>query len=104
MPIRNLSLRNKPFVILHSISQNKEETMKYIMTSLLFGILTLLLAACSTTTSVVQNPNYTLGKQDGCATANGEYRKDSNLFKADPDYESGWFAGRKECNPSFHKE
>lgn len=53
---------------------------------------------------IVKSPSYQAGEQDGCATANGTYTKDSERFKTDTDYENGWFAGRRECNPSFNQE
>ena len=67
------------------------------------AINTFLLSGCGST-PVVKSPNYVQGEKDGCSTANGTYTKDSELFRNDPDYEKGWFAGRKQCNPSFHKE
>ena len=61
---------------------------------------------CTSTpvTPLIKTPNYVLGEKDGCATAKGTYTKESALFRSDPDYEKGWFAGRQYCNPSFHKE
>ncbi len=59
---------------------------------------------CGGSAPLVKSPSYQQGEQDGCKTAQGEYTKSSELFRTDPDYENGWFAGRRECNPSFHKE
>jgi hypothetical protein len=56
------------------------------------------------TAPLIKSPHYTLGEKDGCTTAKGTYTKDSALFQNNPDYEKGWLAGRKHCNPSFHKE
>jgi len=67
-------------------------------------IILLVLNACSSTSPVIKSPHYTWGEQDGCATANGNYTKNSELFRSDPDYENGWFAGRRECNPAFHRK
>jgi len=64
--------------------------------------LSLLLLAC-TSVSVpepVRSPSFTSGSQDGCATAMGEYTKNSDAFHHDPEYNKGWFYGRKKCNPS----
>jgi len=63
--------------------------------------LSLLLLAC-TSASVpepVRSPSFTSGSQDGCATANGEYTKNSTSFNNDTEYKQGWFYGRKKCNP-----
>jgi outer membrane lipoprotein-sorting protein len=73
---------------------------------LLTTLLALFLSGCGSHSviPVTQSPNYLLGKTDGCNTAKGTYTKNSNLFRTNTDYENGWFTGRKECNPSFHKE
>jgi hypothetical protein len=43
------------------------------------------------------DPNYRAGYRDGCATAHGEYTKESELFRNDKHYYDGWFAGRSAC-------
>ena len=64
------------------------------------------LSGCGSTSAapMIKSTHYTLGQQDGCATAKGTYTKDSTLFQNNSDYEEGWFEGRRQCNPSFHKE
>ena len=89
---------------MQDILQKQGKHMKNLTVSLSLLMTAFFLSACSTTAPMIKSPNYTLGEQDGCATANGTYTKNSDLFKSDPDYENGWFAGRKQCNPSFHKE
>ena len=80
--------------------------MKYLFIFLSTIISLLLVTGCGTiqTAPVIHSAAYSQGKHDGCQTANGEYTKDSKQFSSDPDYENGWFDGRRECNPSFHKE
>ena len=80
--------------------------MKKTLSFLLPLTTMLFLSGCNNTPAapVIKSPHYALGEQDGCTTAKGTYTKDSELFRNDPDYEKGWFAGRKYCNPSFHKE
>ena len=63
----------------------------------------LFLAGCGNA-PVIKSPAYMQGQHDGRQTAGGEYTKDSERFRSDSDYENGWFAGRRECNPSFHRE
>ena len=92
------------YTLCYKIMGKQGKYMKNVKSSISLLLLALSLSACSTTAPVIKSPNYTLGEQDGCATANGNYTKNSDLFKTDPDYESGWFAGRRDCNPSFHKK
>ena len=47
-----------------------------------------------------QTPSFQTGAKDGCATASGEYTKNSAAFNNDSEYQNGWFHGRKKCNPS----
>ncbi len=79
----------------------KKATLLTCITSLVF-----LVSGCGSTTAapIIKSPNYHLGEQDGCATAKGTYSKDSTLFQNDSDYEKGWFAGRRNCNPAFHRK
>ena len=51
-----------------------------------------------------QTPSFKTGSQDGCATANGAYTKNSASFNNDKDYQDGWFHGRKKCNPAQAKQ
>jgi len=53
--------------------------------------------APASASSVNSDPNFQLGYRDGCATAHGEYTKDSQRFNADKNYYDGWFAGRSAC-------
>ncbi|ADV45364.1 hypothetical protein [Nitratifractor salsuginis] len=48
-------------------------------------------------TADTQSPAYQKGYSDGCATAHGEYQKESELFRNDRNYYEGWFAGRSGC-------
>jgi len=50
-----------------------------------------------------KTPSFIIGQHDGCKTAQGEYTKDSERFQNDTEYHEGWFEGRRQCNPSFHK-
>jgi len=47
-----------------------------------------------------KSPSFKVGEKDGCKTATGEYTKNSDAFNDDKEYQEGWFAGRKNCNPS----
>ena len=44
-----------------------------------------------------RSETYIKGIKDGCKTAQGEYRKNHQLFKNDNMYHDGWFAGRNKC-------
>jgi len=87
------------------IQTEKGSFMKKTPLLILVASTTLFFAGCGSTPSapMIKNPHYSLGEQDGCATAKGTYTKNSELFRNNPDYEKGWFAGRQYCNPSFHK-
>ena len=65
----------------------------------------LLFTACTSSSLPVnaQTPGFKAGSQDGCATANGAYTKNSNSFQNNKDYQDGWFYGRKKCNPAQAK-
>ncbi len=69
----------------------------------LIAAASLLLGACTSSAPVVQSPSFKSGSQDGCATANGTYTKNSASFNNDKEYQNGWYAGRKNCNPSQAK-
>jgi len=72
---------------------------------LLTGVAALLLGGCAVsmpgtpepTAAATDTPGYRAGYQDGCATAHGEYKKNSELFQNDKNYYDGWFAGRSAC-------
>ncbi len=53
---------------------------------------------------ISKSPSFMQGQQDGCETANGDYTKNSDLFQTNTDYHDGWFYGRQQCNPSFHRK
>ena len=67
-------------------------TVSFVASSLLF-------TACTSSAPAVQSPSFKAGSQDGCATANGTYTKNSHSFSNDKEYQNGWYAGRKNCNP-----
>jgi len=52
----------------------------------------------------LQTPDFRVGMEDGCATAKGEYSKNSERFRTNRDYHEGWFYGRRKCNPSDAKQ
>lgn len=62
----------------------------------------LVLSACTSSAipEPVRSPSFQSGSHDGCATATGEYTKNSASFNNIKDYKEGWFYGRKKCNPS----
>jgi len=71
----------------------------------LIAAASLLFTACTSSSLPVnaQTPSFKAGSQDGCATANGAYTKNSASFNNDKDYQNGWFYGRKKCNPDQAK-
>jgi len=71
----------------------------------LIATASLLFIACTSSSlpAPVQTPSFKAGSQDGCATANGAYTKNSNSFQNNKDYQNGWFYGRKKCNPAQAK-
>ena len=76
--------------------------IKIIKVSLVAAV-SLLFTACTGSAPIVQSPNFKLGSQDGCATAKGAYTKNSASFNNDKEYQNGWYAGRKNCNPAQAK-
>ena len=71
------------------------------MRNILIATALLLFTACtSSAPTLPDSPSFNQGNKDGCATASGEYTKNSNAFKRNSDYQNGWFYGRKNCNPS----
>jgi len=75
--------------------------MKIIKTMIAasFVAASLLFTACTSSAAAVQSPSFKTGSQDGCLTANGTYTKNSHSFSNDKEYQNGWYAGRKNCNP-----
>jgi len=65
----------------------------------------LLFTACTSSSLPVnaQTASFKSGSQDGCATASGNYTKNSDSFQNNKDYQDGWFNGRKKCNPAQSK-
>jgi len=66
----------------------------------------LYMGGCSThqAPSLPKSPDFMHGERDGCATAHGTYTKESPLFQNSPEYREGWFSGRRECNPAYHRK
>lgn len=79
--------------------------MTKIFKSIVLSSLSLLFLACTSPSQPepVQSPSFNAGSQDGCATATGNYSKNSTAFNNDTEYHNGWFYGRKKCNPSQAK-
>ncbi len=79
--------------------------MKKIITLSLIVISSTLFTACTGSGIDIgkQTPSFQNGVKDGCATANGEYTKNSHAFNNDEEYHNGWFHGRKKCNPADSK-
>jgi len=74
--------------------------MKKTIKVISMGALALLLAACTSSASVLpDSPSFNQGNHDGCATAKGEYTKNSASFRGNADYQDGWYYGRKHCHP-----
>ena len=68
------------------------------------GVAVWLMHGCGSTPELRNTPEFQAGYTAGCATAKGNYTKDSERFNTERDYHEGWFEGRKRCNPSFHQE
>jgi hypothetical protein len=45
-----------------------------------------------------KSPEYRMGANDGCRTAEGNYTKSHDAFSASEEYRNGWYAGRSACN------
>ncbi len=71
----------------------------------LITMASLLFTACTSSgvPAPSNSPSFKQGSQDGCATAKGAYTKNSLSFNNDKEYQNGWYAGRKNCNPSQEK-
>jgi uncharacterized protein YcfL len=67
---------------------------------LILPILVFLTLGCSSTkpANISNHIMFNQGLSDGCTTAKGHYKKESHLFRSDPNYNAGWFHGRKNCN------
>ena len=76
--------------------------MKRILKGSIFAVAgMLLLNACASGSSSVpisNTPEFKQGQHDGCTTANGDYVKNSEMFRSNMDYQNGWFYGRSKCN------
>jgi hypothetical protein len=79
--------------------------MKSVIVMMAMAAGVLFLTGCTASSAPVpdQTPDFKLGVHDGCATATGEYTKNSELFRGNNAYHEGWFYGRKTCNPSDTK-
>lgn len=77
--------------------------MKKIIKIIFFTIVSIAFTACTNSAPAApvlpDTPSFAEGKKDGCATATGNYTKNSDAFNTDTDYKNGWFYGRKNCNP-----
>ncbi len=69
-----------------------------------------LLAACATSSGLSDEPGYTAGFGDGCATAHELDKsfstkrvKDDDLFENDRAYRSGWRQGYQECQTPYRR-
>jgi len=47
-----------------------------------------------------QSDEFIRGANDGCETADGNYKKDHNAFNNDFEYNEGWWEGRRNCEGS----
>ena len=75
--------------------------MKRIFTGLIGAAGILILSACTGGSSAIpvsHTPEFIQGQNDGCRTADGEYVKNSEMFRTNMDYQNGWFYGRSKCN------
>jgi hypothetical protein len=75
--------------------------MKYFLYA---SIAVWMIGGCSSAPQLPDTADFEAGYSDGCTTAKGDYLKDSDRFRHNQDYHDGWFKGRRECNPSFHRE
>ena len=106
--IYNLSLNSIKFRYTFPKKSHGEKYMKksvLILVSVLGGFI---VTGCGNSDAVhaplSKSPSFLQGQNDGCETAKGDYTKDGNLFRSDADYHDGWFYGRQQCNPSFHRK
>jgi hypothetical protein len=74
------------------------------MTRLALPVLFLILGACAAMPRDGGSPNYRLGFDEGCATANAESsaiarpaQRNIELYRDDTDYRSGWLSGHATC-------
>lgn len=75
--------------------------MRKILNISLAVATSLLLSACtSSAPTLPDSADFKKGNHDGCATAKGEYTKNSDMFRGSADYQDGWYYGRKHCNPA----
>ncbi len=72
----------------------------------------LAVAGCAGTNSELRNePNYGLGYNDGCSTANGRVsgfdktvRRNENLYESDRGYSAGWKDGFASCGGTTNRD
>jgi len=75
--------------------------MKKIISIGLISAVSILFTGCtSSAPTLPDSPSFKQGNHDGCATAKGEYTKNSERFRGNADYQDGWYYGRKHCNPT----
>jgi hypothetical protein len=79
------------------MESGKKMKRKLILTA---GYILIITGCGNSVPQLPDTPDFKAGYADGCATAEGNYTKDSERFRAVVDYHEGWFAGRKACNPS----
>jgi len=74
--------------------------MKHIFLGVTAAVSVLILSACTgaSATPVSHTQEFKKGQEDGCMTANGNYVKNSEMFRNNTDYYNGWFYGRSKCN------
>ena len=79
----------------------------------ILGIVALLaIAGCAGANSELRNePNYGLGYNDGCSTANGRVsgfdktvRRNENLYQSDRGYRAGWKDGYGSCGGTTNRD
>lgn len=75
--------------------------MKNIINILLIITVSFMFTGCTGSSLFIpeKSESFKLGEADGCATARGDYTKNTDNFNMDTDYKNGWFEGRKNCNP-----
>ena len=70
----------------------------------------LLLSSCAGDSGLSEEPGFTAGFGDGCATAQEEDKsfstkrhRDADQFESDPAYRSGWRQGWQQCQSPYRK-
>lgn len=69
------------------------------------------LTGCALDTSVRDDPNYSIGYNDGCQTGNARVtgfvstiRRDDGLFESSDAYQSGWKEGYSACGGNERRD